>query len=74
MAFLELYPIVVAAVLWGHLWTSKRILFLCDNEATVYIVNKGRSKCLFIKRLMRMLIWGACKKKFCLRSEHVPGV
>jgi hypothetical protein len=33
MAFLELYPIVVAAVLWGHLWTSKRILFLCDNEA-----------------------------------------
>ena len=27
MAFLERYPIVVAVVLWGHLWTSKRILF-----------------------------------------------
>ena len=25
MAFLELYPIVVAAILWGHMWTRKRI-------------------------------------------------
>jgi hypothetical protein len=56
VTFLELYPIVVAAVLWGHLWTSKRILVLCDNEATVYIVNKGRSKCLYIMRLMCMLM------------------
>jgi hypothetical protein len=63
MAFLEFYPIVVAAVLWGHLWTSKLILFLCDNEATVYIVNKGRSKCLFIMRLMRMLMSFDAKKE-----------
>jgi hypothetical protein len=74
MAFLELYPIVDAAVLWGYLWISKRILFLCDNEATVYIVNNGRSKCLFIMRLMRMLMWCACQNNFCFRSEHVPGV
>jgi hypothetical protein len=74
MAFLELYPIVVAAVFWGHLWTSKRILVLCDNEATVYIVNKGRSKCLYIMRLMCMLMWCACKNNCCFRSEHSPGV
>ncbi|VDH99762.1 Hypothetical predicted protein [Mytilus galloprovincialis] len=43
MAFLELYPIVVAAILWGHSWTTKRILFRCDNEATVHIVNKARA-------------------------------
>jgi hypothetical protein len=74
MAFLELYPIVVAAVFWGHLWTSKRILVLCDNEATVYIVNKGRSKCLYIMRLMCILMWCACKNNCCFRSEHSPGV
>ncbi|CAG2192356.1 unnamed protein product [Mytilus edulis] len=55
MAFLELYPIVVAAILWGHSWTTKRILFRCDNEATVHIVNKGRSRCLLIMKLMRTL-------------------
>ena len=56
------------------MWTTKRILFLCDNEATVYIVIKGRSKCLSIMRLMRMLMWCACKNIFCFRPEHVPGV
>jgi hypothetical protein len=47
---------------------------IVDNEATVYIVNKGRSKRLFIMRLMRMIMWCACKNNFCFRSEHVPGV
>lgn len=31
MALLELYPIVVAIVLWGHEWSGKRIRFLCAN-------------------------------------------
>ncbi|VDI72592.1 Hypothetical predicted protein [Mytilus galloprovincialis] len=74
MAFLELYPIVVAAILWGHSWTTKRILFRCDNEATVHIVNKGRSRCLLIMKLMRTLTLYACINNFCFRAEHVPGV
>nr|XP_006812893.1 PREDICTED: uncharacterized protein LOC102807207 [Saccoglossus kowalevskii] len=40
MALLELYPIVVAAMLWGGKWSQKRIRFNCDNEATVHIINK----------------------------------
>ena len=43
MALLELYPIVVACFLWGCQWQKKRILFHCDNMATVQIINKGRS-------------------------------
>ena len=73
MAFLELYPIVVAAVLWGCFWNKKRILFWCDNEATVAIVRKGRSKCLQIMQLMRKLTWCACKYNFYFSSRHVPG-
>lgn len=73
MAFLELYPIVVAAVLWGSNWNKKRILFWCDNEATVAIVRKGRSKCLQIMRLMRQLTWCACKNNFFFSAKHVPG-
>ncbi|XP_069110159.1 uncharacterized protein, partial [Argopecten irradians] len=40
MALYELYPIVMACVLWGHLWNRKRILFHCDNQATVEIITK----------------------------------
>ncbi|XP_062592590.1 uncharacterized protein LOC134254037 [Saccostrea cucullata] len=48
MAFLELYPIVVASILWGKQWSGKRIVFNCDNQATVQIITKGRSKEPFI--------------------------
>ncbi|CAG2252634.1 unnamed protein product [Mytilus edulis] len=72
MAFLELYPIVVAAILWGHSWTTKRILFRCDNEATVHIVNKGRSRCLLIMKLMRTLTLYASRavQDTCTFSGH----
>ena len=73
MAFLELYPIVVAALLWGSQWSKKRVLFWCDNEATVAIVKKGRSKCLQIMRLMRQFTWCACKYNFVFSAKHVPG-
>ena len=36
MAYMELYPIVIAAVIWGHEWTGKRIMFHCGNKASVY--------------------------------------
>lgn len=40
MALWELYPIVVAAMLWGHKWSGMRIKFWCDNLATVQIIKK----------------------------------
>ncbi|VDI05554.1 Hypothetical predicted protein [Mytilus galloprovincialis] len=73
IAFLELYPIVVAALLWGPEWSCKRILFWCDNEATVAIVKKGRSKTLEIMKLMRQLTWCAAKYNFYFSAKHVPG-
>ncbi|XP_071171222.1 uncharacterized protein [Mytilus edulis] len=74
MAFRELYPIVVAAVLWGKLWTRKRIVFHCDNESTVNIINKGRSKVQDIMKLMRKLTWLAAINNFTFSSKHIPGV
>lgn len=55
MAYLELYPIVVSAVLWEPGWPREYILFHCDNAATVHILKTGRSKCPDIMRLMRRL-------------------
>ena len=40
IAFLELYPIVISAILWGKDSTCKNILFWCVNEATVGIIKK----------------------------------
>ena len=74
MAYLELYPIVVAAMLWGSEWNGKRILFYCDNLTTVFIINKGRSQAQPIVKLMRCLTWCAAKGNFFITAKHIPGV
>jgi hypothetical protein len=75
MALLELFPVVVAAVLWGQEWSRKKILFHCDNMATVHIIKKGRSKCTQsrIMDLMRRLTLCAAKYHFTVHSVHLPG-
>ncbi|XP_033724564.1 uncharacterized protein LOC117314606 [Pecten maximus] len=73
IAFKELYPIVVAALLWGHKWVGQRIVFMCDNSATVAILQKGRSKSAHIMPLMRRLTLCAATHNFCILSKHVPG-
>lgn len=72
MAFRELYPIVVSAILWGAQWTTKRILFHCDNQATVAIINKGRSRSTVLMRLMRRLTWCSAKHNFVVYAQFVP--
>jgi hypothetical protein len=74
MSFCELYPIVTSAILWGHAWAGKRILFHCDNMGTVWAINKGRSKSPHIMNLMRRLVLVAAHHSFSYSSEHVPGV
>ncbi|XP_060063752.1 uncharacterized protein LOC132544202 [Ylistrum balloti] len=74
MAFLELYPIVMACVLWGQEWTKKRIVFHCDNMSTVDIINKGRSKVSLIMKLMRKLTLVSAYYNFTVRAKHIPGI
>ena len=73
MAFRELYPIVAVVLIWGKSWTSKRILFLSDNMASVFIIQRGRSKCLPIMKLMRTLTWTAAVNNFHFGARHIAG-
>jgi hypothetical protein len=73
MAYLELYPIVIAAVLWGSDWAGKRILFHCDNSSTVCIIKKGRSKSREIMSLIRRVIMCSAKYNFVVHAVHLPG-
>jgi hypothetical protein len=38
MAFLELYPIVVASLLWGSEWKCEKIFCWCDNEGVYFVL------------------------------------
>ncbi|XP_073707221.1 uncharacterized protein [Garra rufa] len=69
----ELYPLVVAASLWGKEWSATSILVHCDNEATVYCINKGRSHSPALMPLLRRLIWISAGDQFIITAKHIPG-
>lgn len=71
MAFMELYPIVAAAFVFGKDWQKKKILFICDNQSVVFILRKGRSKCPYLMKLMRKLTWLALVNGFYFSADYI---
>ena len=41
---LEMWNVLLALRLWGHVWKNKQIIIKCDNEAVVSVVNTGVTK------------------------------
>ena len=39
IAYEKLFPIVMAAHLWGSQWSLRRVEFLCDNESVVAVLS-----------------------------------
>jgi hypothetical protein len=73
ITFLEFYPIVAALFVWGNLWKNSNILFLCDNEAVVYIINKQSSKDKRVMVLVRKLVLRCLELNIHFKAKHVPG-
>ena len=69
----ELYAIVVACYIWSSVWAQKRIIFYCDNQAVVSIINSKRSKSTRIMDLVRALTLKTMKYNFYFKAVHVPG-
>ncbi|XP_063044381.1 uncharacterized protein LOC134438696 [Engraulis encrasicolus] len=72
-AAFEMYPVVIAALLWGSSWSGRNILVYCDNEAAVFAINKCRSRAPLMSRFLRRLVWTAACHQFTLTAAHVPG-
>ena len=74
IAYKELFPIVLAAHVWGHSWVKKHVLFRSDNDAVVHILNTRTSRVPCLMRLLRSLLFSAARHSFSFSSQHVPGV
>ena len=74
IAVLELYPIYVLISMYGLKIQNSRIIFHCDNEAVVTIVNNQTSKDKTIMNIIRPLVLLLLKYNINLQTEHIPGV
>ena len=60
-SFKELFAITVAVVIWSMLLQSHKIIFHCDNQSVVHILNFGTGQCRHIMLLIRYLFY-VCDK------------
>lgn len=56
IAYKELFPVVVAAHIWGHTWSRQRVIFKVDNESVVAVLNSRTSKYAPLMHLLRRLL------------------
>ena len=73
IAYKELFPIVVAAAVWGQQWVSRRVEFLCDNESVVAILKSGTSRDHHLMVLLRHLSLLAVRHSFAFTASSVRG-
>ncbi len=71
---LELLTIIVAYKICGHQWAGKCLLVKCDNEASVTVMNSGKSKDYFMQACLRELAFVCATHKVEIKGIHIPGV
>ena len=71
---LELYPIVMATILWANNLSNLNLIIHTDNQALVYIINnqtvKNNERCL---RLLRLFVLNCMKSSILIKAQHIPG-
>ena len=71
---LELLTVVVSLKVWKKRLKGKRILIYCDNEVSVEVVNRGRTRNTFLQSCLREIVWLAATVGFEIRTCHIAGV
>ena len=69
----ELFPIVIAAVIWGLEWKGARITYFCDNQVVVSVMH-SRSCCdKQLVHLLWCLFYYEAHGLFKIGCKHIPG-
>ena len=74
IAYKELFPMAIAAFVWGPQWCKRHVLFRSDNDAAIHMVNSRTSKIPCLVGLLRDLLLSAARHSFSFSAQHVPGI
>lgn len=69
----ELFPVVVAASLWGSQWSSRHVEFCSDNGAVVEVLWSGTSRDHYLMALLRRSSLLAAQLSFSFTATHIAG-
>lgn len=74
MSFLEFLALFKAIATWGDQWKGMRIVFHCDNEACVEVINNQRYRADSLGDMLRSSYMIAAHHQFEFRAAHIPGM
>ncbi len=74
ITYLELFPVVVGAHIFKHIFSGKKIVFYTDNYAVMVILNKCTSPNKKFMPLVRQLVLLSMQYQFRITSKHVRGI
>ena len=69
----QMFPVVLAAAMFGRLWAGKVIQFMVHNMVVVDVINATYGNDLNMMHLIRLLIFFASKYNFWFIAVHIPG-
>ena len=69
----ELIPICIAAVVWKHHWSRKRINFRSDNSSVVACLHSGLCHNKHLAFLLHRLSISVMISSFTFTAVHIPG-
>ena len=69
---MELLPIIIAAVIWGHSWGGQQVASRYDKSAVVTIINSHYSREDNLIQLLCCLFFIEAHFQFQLRAIHLP--
>ena len=70
---LEMWNIVIALRMWGHLWRHSSIEILCDNLAVVQVMNTHKTRDPFLSICDRNVWLLVAANDISLQVHHVRG-
>ena len=73
ITFKKLFPIVLSLQLWASQLQNKKVIFFCDNQAVVQIINKQSTRSPPSMRLLRLLVLACLRNNIVCRAKHIPG-
>ena len=70
---LEMFPLLVSLHIWGEDLRNKKIVFRCDNLASVHIMNSMTSKNDRIMTVLRAITLLCLRLNVVVKAQHVSG-
>ena len=73
IATLEMFNILVALRIWAIMWQHQTVLFRCDNEAVVAVLNSGKTRDPDLAAISRNIFMHCATFDTPLKIIHISG-